>query len=163
MTSHWNFQTQCFVSSFYEKSHSETNTSTFWESLVDLIFPPGWKALNSIYIPSYILYQRYMIPQKILLTEVEKESFKNQVCCLLTSYFIFNFLLSHSKKAIIFACTDTILFTKGMVSYLCPCLLIYCLSVKLRCLFQDFETQKGCLLHRIQMLVQRKPLLAFML
>lgn len=143
---------------------------TFWDKHFNILrkfsefnFPPGWKALNSTYIPSYIFYQRYMIPQEILLTKVEKESFKNYVCCPLTSYFIFNFLLSHSKKAIIFACTDTILFTKGMVSYLCPCLLIYCLSVKLRCLFQDFETQKGCLLHRIQMLVQRKFLLAFML
>lgn len=104
-----------------------------------------------------------MIPQEILLAEVEKEFSKNQMCCLLTPHFIFNFLLSHSKKAIIFACTDTMLFLRGMVSYLCPSLLIYCLLVKTRWLCQHSDTQKGYLLHRIQMLVQRNPLLAFLL
>lgn len=145
------------------KSHSERNSVTSWESLANVTFLPRQKALNSYICLSNILYQRYTIPQEILLTEVEKETSKNQICCLLTPYFIFNFLLSHSKKAIIFACTDTMLFLKGMVSYFCPTLLIYCLSVKLRWLCQHSETQKGYLLERTEMLFKRKPLVAFML
>lgn len=149
---------QYFFKPRFEKKKKKTLIS--WETLANFKFLPWRRALHST-VSTFIFHQSYMIPQEILLTEVEEENSKNWICILLTPYFIFNFLLSHSKKAIMFACTDTMLFLKGMASYICPTLLIYCLSVKLRWLCQHFGTQKRYLPHRIWILVQRKPWLAF--